>query len=60
MKWALIILGNYTQKLKISNYNYTESGIVIITSVDGQKYITNSMNVLLSDKEPVLKTKKTN
>lgn len=60
MKWALIILGNYTQKVKISNYNFIESGIVIITSADGQKYITSAVNVLLSDKEPVLKTKKTN
>ena len=55
MKWALISLGTHIQKLKISNYDFISTGVVIITSVDGMKYITHANNVLLSDKEPIIK-----
>lgn len=56
VKWALIILGDYKIKVKVKTYmiNATED-IVSISSEDGAYYKTSMKNVLLMNKEPVLK-----
>lgn len=55
MMWALINLGNRIQKFKITNYEFKPLGEAVITTTDGNKYFTHMSNVVISDKEPIIK-----
>ena len=58
--WALISLANYKAKVKIKDYTLLSDSFICIHAEDGTRHFTSINNIILSDKEPTIKERRTN
>lgn len=58
--WALISLANYKAKVKIKDYTLLSDSFICIHAEDDTRYFTSINNIILSDKESIIKERRTN